>query len=109
MVFLNGAYDIATYGAFTPYVTAGIGYSQLKPSAISGTLSGVTTSTAVYKKHNNIAYNAGLGSRFKLASNIDADLSYKFLMLGKLKSQTAGVKNHKLNAQEIAAGLVYKF
>jgi opacity protein-like surface antigen len=83
---------------FTPYVTAGIGYNKLKKSEIS--LTGNT------KDKSHLAWNAGLGLKTKIDHNIDLDLGYKFVNLGKIKNP---IKNVKVQANEITAGVIVSF
>ena len=102
-LFLNGMYDVVKYGSFTPYVTAGIGYANVKAGSTS-----VNGTAVTFKKDNNFAWNVGLGSKYKINHNFDADLSYKYISLGKLKNKQS-LPKMTVAAQEVALGLIYKF
>lgn len=93
--FVNGYYDFKNDSIFTPYVTAGVGIAK---NTVKG--NGLTT-----KSRTNFAWNAGLGSKINMTSNIDLDVSYKYAGLGK----AVKVATNKLHAHEVAAGVIYNF
>jgi len=100
IAFVNGYYDFKNDSIFTPYVTAGVGIAK---NTLKGT--GITS-----KSKNSFAWNAGLGSKINMTSNIDLDVSYKYAALGKVKATQATDKaNAKLRAHEVAVGAIYNF
>ena len=114
--FLNGYYDFNNDSSFTPYLTAGLGVSRNKAGDATSTDNLPSTETYSGKSSNNIAWNVGLGSKVSVSENIDLDVAYRYVNLGKIKkfsdstpsSDSAG-SALKLRAHELTAGLVYKF
>jgi len=101
-VVLNGYYDFKNDSAFTPYVTAGLGFAK---NTAKATTSGITN-----KSSNEFAWNAGLGSKFNVTSNVDLDVSYKYSHLGKFKMKQSTTKHDvKSHAHELLAGVIYSF
>jgi len=97
-VFLNGYYDFKNDSVFTPYLTAGIGAAK----------NTVKIDTTQSKSKINFVWNAGLGSKINMTTNLDLDVSYKYSALGKpIKDSDNTAK--KLHAHEVALGLIYNF
>lgn len=90
---VNSYYDFKNDSIFTPYVTAGVGIAKHTSK----------TSTSKLKSPTNFAWNAGLGSKINMTSNIDLDVSYKYASLGKIL-KTAKTKAH---AHQVAAGVIF--
>jgi opacity protein-like surface antigen len=102
-VFLNGYYDFDSSSIFTPYVTVGAGYTQ-------NTMDKLATGTESVKS-KNFVYNAGFGSKINVAKDVDLDLGYRFVGLGKFKSKNASgiTTTTKTHAQELSAGVIFSF
>lgn len=101
-VFVNGYYDFDSSSIFTPYVTAGVGYTQNKIGKLA---SGTTNVT-----NKNFAYNAGFGSKVNVAKDVDLDLGYRFVNLGDFKSKTGDtITKTKVHAHELSAGVIFSF
>ena len=97
--FVNAYYDFDSSmpgitPKFVPYVTIGAGYTKNK---ITNTPN---------SNHNSFAYNAGVGSKINVGKNVDLDIGYKYVNLGKVKN--AGVKS-KFNAHQLTAGVIFGF
>jgi len=89
VAFVNGYYDFKNESIFTPYVTAGLGMTH-------------NTSKTLAHKHNQFAWNAGLGSKINMSKNVDLDVAYKYSKLGKIEKA-------RIHAHELLAGVVYNF
>ena len=101
-VFVNGYYDFDSSSIFTPYVTAGVGYTQNKMDKLASGTENVT--------NKNFAYNAGFGSQINVAKDVDLDLGYRFVNLGKFKSKKASViTTRNTHAHELSAGVIFSF
>lgn len=110
---LNGYYDFYNQSDFTPYVTAGIGMSNLK-STLSVHDYNYGESGSESKSSNNFAWGLGLGVNYKLASNILVDASYKYIDGGKLKHTDHYMDGYdkyetKASTHDLMLGLTYKF
>ena len=98
-IFVNAYYDFdksmpGITPKFVPYVTAGLGYTENQ------------VTNATNSNHNSFAYNVGAGSRVNVSKNVDLDIGYKFVNLGKVKN--AGIKS-KFNAHQLTAGVIFGF
>lgn len=101
-LFLNGYYDINTNSNFTPYITAGVGYTWLK-ATVKQTL---FTSERREKDHD-ISWNAGLGVSYSLNENSNIDLGYKYINYGDFN--LGDVSKLKSKANTITLGYRYMF
>ena len=115
---INLYYDITNLNGFTPYVTLGAGVARNQTSGtqdvtFSGTGQLVETHEIPKGTKNNFAYKLGLGARYAVNQNIDFDLRYQFVDLGKLKTSTndafTNAYKGKLRAHELLLGVAYKF
>ncbi len=124
-VFLNGYFDVADCPCmFSPYFTAGAGYVHNKSGDLSNTststVNGATFSfTAPGKKTRGFAWNVGAGILSRLTTNLDFDVVYRYVTLGKTSANpTIGTNTDRtpvkptpqtLRVHEITAGLIFKF
>ena len=121
---LNGYLNLSdSQDDVIPYLTVGIGYGKNKLSSFnSSSTNGATTATIVQsgKTANNVMLNAGAGITIAIINNLRVDIGYRYYNLGKLKGQTTlsatgedtvtrPYKMKSLTANEITAGLTYKF
>jgi opacity protein-like surface antigen len=119
-MMVNAYYDIQLSKRVTPYVMAGFGYARIKASDYKYILARVTAYPG--KTSNNIAWTVGLGATVKLVANIDLDISYKFIDLGKIRTSSKEevgspglarpqIKQFtsKLRSNEFMAGFRYTF
>jgi opacity protein-like surface antigen len=120
---LNGFYDFANMGGFTPYIGAGIGMARIH----SGTFTQTDASGIYYtsgKTKTNFAYQATVGGYFKLADGVDFNVGYRYVDLGKFNTKhaerdvtvngvttdkTVNVAKGNLKAHEFLAGLKFSF
>ena len=102
-VMLNGYYDIGTFEGFTPYLGGGVGIVRLETTEQTGTMAAGDTST-------NFAWALNVGSAIDLGNdeNTLADVSYRFVSLGKFKQQD-GTTYDDLMVHEFRAGLRHHF
>ncbi len=124
-LFANGYYDVLIKDKFNAYVTLGIGYAfggvdsfenASKVPADNFSLAGQRTS--------DFAWNFGAGVTTMLRSNIDLDIMYRYVSLGRigcLPGKTAGsavlpvdpipvfTTAQKLKAHQVTLGIIYKF
>ena len=102
-VMLNGYYDIGTFEGFTPYLGGGVGIVRLETTEQTGTMVAGDTST-------NFAWALNVGSAIELGNdeNTLADVSYRFVSLGKFKQQD-GTTYDDLMVHEFRAGLRHHF
>jgi opacity protein-like surface antigen len=105
-----------------PYLTAGIGYGKNKLSsstktATTGSITGTIAQSG--KTTSNIIFNAGAGITIAVIDNLKVDIGYRYYRLGKLAGTVyINTTNYNiapqyriksLSANEITAGLTYKF
>lgn len=92
----NIYYDITTVGAFTPYVTGGIGLAQNKiaETTVKDTKTNETY-TAKAKSKINPAFQIGAGSSIYLGQGFNIDAGYRFLHAGKFESAKTTLSNSK--------------
>lgn len=117
-IMLNGYYNFINATDFTPYVTAGIGISKNNPSAFKDYSTNPNNpSSNIYegKKSVNFSWDVGFGSKYMLNDNLDLDLTYRYLDLGKIKllnpNNHHGFENgsSKVRSHEITLGAIYNF
>ena len=108
-LMLNGNAQLPTGTIFTPYVTAGIGYSNVSKAETK--LSAGPGSISVSEKNKAaFAWNTGFGVKTKLQDNISLDLGYKFVNAGKISQEILGdKKSSKIQAHELTAGVIVSF
>ena len=120
-LMLNAYYDFRNDSAFTPWVSAGIGYARIhqKTTGIStwdyGYGSSGRESLSRSGSADNFAWSLGAGVRYDVTPDIALDLSYRYLDAGdssvsykdewgdKYKSEV-DVKSH-----DIMLGMTYNF
>ncbi|MBC0790384.1 porin family protein, partial [Escherichia coli] len=120
-LMLNAYYDFRNDSAFTPWVSAGIGYARIhqKTTSIStwdyGYGSSGRKSLSRSGSADNFAWSLGAGVRYDVAPDIALDLSYRYIDAGdssvsykdewgdKYKSEV-DVKSH-----DIMLGMTYNF
>lgn len=119
-VFFNAYLDMPNTTNFTPYLTAGIGYAYNdagnleRRSRTSNTLNADNHGA----KTHNFAWNVGTGTTFRVTDTIDLDLSYKYLSLGKVKTNQTTTyggasvipgASKQLRLHQVMLNLIYKF
>jgi opacity protein-like surface antigen len=126
VVMANVYYDIAEIKNFTPYVNLGFGLARNKTKYDSKIYADnkyvADEFTHTQKSVNNFAYKLGFGTRYSVSKQVDIDLRYNFINLGKFKtissdwvtngedvSKPNRLTKSKLSAHEFLVGVVYKF
>ena len=94
----NVYWDLSPYTWFTPYFSAGIGFSKLEFSAHSGGLAPFTKSWDTTK----FTWSLGGGISAQVTNRFNIDVGYRYYNLGSLKGAD-------INAYEIYGGLRYVF
>jgi opacity protein-like surface antigen len=120
-VFLNGYCDVANNVlVFTPYITAGIGYSYNATGDLKNTSGSFKSNfSATGIKTYNFAYNIGVGATIDIDKNLGLDLRYRWVNMGKVKVNAAILQGHTtptdnpstqdLAGHELTLGIVYNF
>ncbi|HAX7272429.1 TPA: porin family protein [Escherichia coli] len=119
-LMLNAYYDFRNSSAFTPWISAGLGYARVhhKTSYIytdNSPAGSEVYSASASKYENNLAWSLGAGVRYDVTPDIALDLSYRYIDAGdssvsykdewgdKYKSEV-DVKSH-----DIMLGVTYNF
>jgi opacity protein-like surface antigen len=114
----NVYYDVATYGVLTPYVTVGAGHARNTLKKYRAVTAGVTgVGTAKSHTTNNFAWAVGAGAHASLGNGVFADVGYRFIDIGKVKSATVNFADgpdtpyhsKKVHAHEVIASIRYEF
>jgi len=96
---LNGYIDLAPYSWFTPYISAGIGFTKLKYSEIANGES--FTSYGNYKP-TRFTWSVGGGASIKVTNRFNVDAGYRYYDMG-------AIRHMDVDAHEIYGGLRYVF
>lgn len=95
-VFLNLYYDFHNESAFTPYVSAGIGYASVK-SKMSASTNIFDFAISKTSSKGSFAWNVGLGCAYSFNDMFAVDLGYRYASYGSTKSHSGeidGVSYH---------------
>lgn len=109
LLMLNGYYDFKNTSKFTPYVSAGVGFTHVKNKQTNGW--GETSSDS----DNHFTWSAGVGVNYAVSKNVGLDLSYRYVDAGKFKfNNLVGYgenldTNVKLQSNEYLVGVRYNF
>ena len=124
---LSAYYDFLVEKSISPFVGAGVGVANIRPTDSVLTPEGLPAKTVkVMKKTNNAAFTLSAGTNVKIQKNLFLEVGYQFTYLGKLKkfnrvdtyingsltnSQTppSTIKNYRLSTHTIYTGLRYVF
>lgn len=99
-VMLNGYIDFAPFRWISPFVNAGIGYSQLKYSDRYGDGSS-STKNGNYKPAH-FTWSLGGGLTVKVTNRFNVDVGYRYFDMGS-------IKHADVTDQEIYGGIRYVF
>jgi opacity protein-like surface antigen len=107
--------DAGEFNGFKPYLVVGLGMASNKTASV----------TSIDNKNNllkgktktNFAWKIGLGTRYALNEQLDLDLRYQYIDLGKASwnsggadpKQVTSANDYKLKANQITLGVAYKF
>ncbi|HYM30844.1 MAG TPA: outer membrane beta-barrel protein, partial [Candidatus Cybelea sp.] len=124
---LNGYWDVGTWGLFTPYVGAGIGFSanKVKDEKLSAAAVPGVTATVFGQERTSLAWDVTLGTAVRIADGFALDVGYRYIDLGKASLGPNGLltttattltfpttrtpSDFSLRANEIQVGLRYSF
>lgn len=102
--FGNVFWDITNYGGFTPYLGFGLGVAYHTLSGITAPAGSSSNSKASF------AYNLSAGLSYDFTDNMQLDIGYRYVDLGKTRAKGADpIKVEKIRAHEIKAGVRFNF
>lgn len=110
-LMVNGYYDLANKSKFTPYLGAGIGLTRVKNDYVNLDYPDYNLS----KSDNHFTWSTSIGVSYNVANNVDLDLSYSYVDLGKFrfgkdfKEYDSEETSFKLNSQDYSLGIRYTF
>ncbi|MCW6510113.1 outer membrane protein [Lichenifustis flavocetrariae] len=112
---VNAYIDLGTWGGFTPYIGAGVGFAGLRLDGSSvNTPLGAKSHYTKYSGETryDLAWAAMAGLTYSVSANLLVDIGYRYLDLGTYKapnipSSPFNAAKTDLNAHEIRAGLRY--
>ncbi|WP_137565724.1 outer membrane protein, partial [Escherichia coli] len=86
-LMLNAYYDFRNSSAFTPWISAGLGYARVhhKTSYIytdNSPAGSEVYSASASKYENNLAWSLGVGVKYDVTQDFSLDLSYRYLDAG---------------------------
>ena len=102
---LNGYIDLAPYSWFTPYISAGIGFTKLKYSeTITSDLTGQTTKLTTDGNYTptRFTWSVGGGASIKVTNRFNVDAGYRYYDMNS-------IRHLEINAHEIYGGVRYVF
>ncbi len=100
---LNGYFDFAPYRWFTPYVSAGIGFTKMKYSdkyELDGTINSATNNGNY--EPTRFTWSVGGGLSVKVTNRFNVDAGYRYYDMGS-------IRHADVDAHEIYGGLRYVF
>jgi opacity protein-like surface antigen len=110
-LMLNGYYDFKNTSKFTPYLSAGVGFTHIK-----NTQTDTIHHTNASDSDNQFTWSAGIGVNYAISQNVGLDLSYRYVDAGKYDftfTHTDGViptnTKFKLESNEYLLGIRYNF
>ena len=98
-LFLNGYFDINTNTKFTPYISAGVGYTKMKGELKVAGLKGDTDD-------NTFSWQMGAGIGYALNDNVSAEIGYRYVDYGDF---TDDGDKLEATAHEVLVGVRYNF
>ncbi len=101
---LNGYFDFAPYRWFTPYVSAGIGLTEMnyKDNYSSNSGGSSTKTNNGNYKPTRFTWSVGGGLTVKVTNRFNVDAGYRYYDMGS-------IKHADITAHEIYSGLRYVF
>jgi opacity protein-like surface antigen len=125
VALVNGYVDFpelppGLFGSVQPYVDAGIGLASNSLGLTRGNSGTVGPFTIAGASQTNFAYALGIGAGFPLTPRLTADLAYRFIDLGQLRTgstlsaggasfQVTASRTGSSDAHTITIGLRYQF
>lgn len=91
---VNGYFEPVTLGAITPYVTAGVGYGQVR---------------SVGYRDDGFLTNAGAGVDLDLNDNWTLNAEWRTFFTGDIRERAQGADRPAFNQDTVSVGVKYKF
>ena len=110
-VLLNGYLDLGSWYRVSPYIGAGVGTARVRVSDFQSTATPPFTAGASNSQWN-FAWAAMAGIGYTISPNIIADVGYRYLNLGDVKSATdpSGYLTFKnIASHQVRVGLRWSF
>ena len=106
-LMLNGYYDFKNKSKFTPYISAGIGFTHVKNKQTDEDLS-------ISDSDNHFTWSAGVGVAYNISENVALDASYRYVDAGKFKftnneGDDFSRSNMKISSNDYLLGIRYNF
>jgi opacity protein-like surface antigen len=113
---VNAYFDLATMGAFTPYVGAGVGVAMVSTSGSSFNVDDVTTTAYSGATRYNLAWALMGGATYEMSPDVLVDLAFRLLSIGNAQTGTIPaasggtgvITTGNIIAPEIRLGMRYK-
>ena len=96
---LNGYIDLAPYSWFSPYISAGIGFTKMKYSEIAN---GESWTTNGNYNPTRLTWSLGGGATVKVTNRFNVDAGYRYYDMG-------AIRHMDVDAHEIYGGVRYVF
>lgn len=91
---VNGYFEPVSFGAVTPYVTAGVGYGQVR---------------SVGYRNDGLVTNAGAGVDVALSDNWAVNAEWRTFFTGDIRERAQGADRPAFNQDVVSVGVKYKF
>jgi opacity protein-like surface antigen len=121
-LMLNTYYNVPVNDTFSPYVNAGLGVSRISMGDYYATYNdGELVHSSGSNNNYNLAWSIGLGAQVKLTNNLSCDTFFRFIDMGKTKTQSISISNNNSNvgsdsaapfllqSYETGISLIYRF
>ncbi|MCT4635134.1 MAG: outer membrane beta-barrel protein [Rickettsiales bacterium] len=117
-LMLNTYYNAPVNEIFSPYVNVGLGLSRISMGDYSSNYNaGDFTVSSGSNSNYDLAWNVGFGLQSKLTNDFSFDTFFRFIDLGKTKTQSMTVSNSTpdtvspflLQSYETGISLIYRF
>ena len=123
VTLINGYFDFPElhfFGLLSPFATVGIGFATNDLGVTSGTSGAVGPFSLTGVSRTNFAWDAGLGAAYPLTPKLTADIGWRFLDTGQMRSgsilsvagttmQVTPSKTGDVNLNVFTIGLRYQF
>ena len=96
---LNGYFDLAPFSWFSPYISAGIGFTKMKYSEIAN---GESWTTNGNYNPTRLTWSLGGGATVKVTNRFNVDAGYRYYDMG-------AIRHMDVDAHEIYGGVRYVF
>ncbi len=96
-ILVNAYYDISFFDIATPYITAGVGETNVYPM-------GITIPDALQTSKTSLAYQLGTGITVPIGDNVKVDARYRYFVTPKVILDPA-FDNQKLSSSSFLLGL----